>query len=171
MSLKCRENMKELSIKEKAQRYDEAKARMSRAYDSNRCTIGFMNEIFPELEENQDERIRREMVSYFKQINYDNAHTWNGINLNKFVAWLEKQGEQKSQGKSALEAAKEEKVDNQNCVKPVDKVEPIIVRDFNSVFSREQVEEIDKRIEESQRLYNAKLRDAMRKVEDFPMTH
>ena len=61
---------------------------------------------------------------------------------------LEKQGEQKS----------------------TDKVEPIVIRDFNSVFSREQVEKIDKRIEESQRLYNAKLRDAMRKVEDFPMT-
>lgn len=44
-------------------------------------------------------------------------------------------------------------------------------KDFNSVFSREQVEEIDKRIEESQRLYNVKLRDVMRKVEDFSMTN
>lgn len=35
---------------------------------------------------------------------------------------LEKQGEQ-PQGKSTLEAAKEEKVDNQNCVKPVNEVE------------------------------------------------
>lgn len=61
-------------------------------------------------------------------------------------------------------------IEKQNEQKPTHK-EPIVVRDFNSVFSREQVEEIDKRIEESQRLYNAKLRDAMRKVEDFPMTH
>lgn len=36
---------------------------------------------------------------------------------------VEKQGEQKSQGKLALEAANEEKVDNQNCVKPAYKVE------------------------------------------------
>lgn len=35
----------------------------------------------------------------------------------------EKQGE-KPQGKSALEAVKEEKVDNQNCVKSIDKVDP-----------------------------------------------
>ena len=35
---------------------------------------------------------------------------------------LEKQSEQKPQGKTALEAIKEEKVDNQNCVKPADKV-------------------------------------------------
>jgi hypothetical protein len=71
-------------------------------------------------------------------------NTLEELNLKK----LEKKGEQKSS----------------------DKVEPIVVRDFNSVFSREQIEEIDKRIEESQRLYNAKLRDAMRKVEDFQMT-
>lgn len=37
---------------------------------------------------------------------------------------IEKQGEKKPQGKTALEAAKEEKVDNQICVKPADKVEP-----------------------------------------------
>ena len=86
--------MKELSIEQKAKAYDEAKSRISRAYNSNRCTIGFMNEIFPEFEESEDERIRGEMISYFKQINYDNAHTWNGINLNKFVAWLEKQGKE-----------------------------------------------------------------------------
>ena len=55
--------------------------------------------------------------------------------------------------------------------KSTDKVKPIVVRDFNSVFSREQVEEIDRRIEESQRLYNSKLMDAMLKVEDFPMTN
>ena len=55
--------------------------------------------------------------------------------------------------------------------KSADKVKPIVVRDFNSVFSREQIEEIDKRIEESQRLYNAKLIDAMQKVKDFPMTN
>lgn len=36
---------------------------------------------------------------------------------------VEKQGEQKSQGKLALEAANEEKADNQNCVKPAYKVE------------------------------------------------
>lgn len=83
--------MKGFTIEQKAKAYDEAKARMNKAYNSNRCTIGFMYEIFPEFEENDDERIRREMISYFKQINYDNVHTWNGINLNKFVAWLEKQ--------------------------------------------------------------------------------
>lgn len=39
------------------------------------------------------------------------------------VSFVEKQGE-KPQGKSALEAVKEEKVDNQNCVNPTDNPEP-----------------------------------------------
>ena len=46
------------------------------------------------------------------------------INVKDAVSWLEKQSK-KPQGKSALEAINEEKVDNQNCVKPTDKVEPI----------------------------------------------
>ena len=50
------------------------------------------------------------------------------ITPRQLYTWLdprhpEKQDEQKPQKKSALEAAKEEKVDNQNCVKPADKVE------------------------------------------------
>ena len=58
--------MKELSIKEKAKRYDEAKLRISAAYNSNRCTIGFMNEIFPELRESEDERIRKALIRFHK---------------------------------------------------------------------------------------------------------
>jgi len=42
--------------------------------------------------------------------------------------------------------------------------------DFFSVHSREKVEEIDKRIMERQKRHDAKLRDAMRKAKDFPMT-
>ena len=40
-----------------------------------------------------------------------------------YCKYIEKQGE-KPQGKSALEAINEEKVDNRNCVKPTSKVEP-----------------------------------------------
>jgi hypothetical protein len=42
--------------------------------------------------------------------------------------------------------------------------------DFYSIHSKEEVAEIDRRILEQQKKYNAKLRDAMIKVEDFPMT-
>ena len=42
--------------------------------------------------------------------------------------------------------------------------------DFFSVHSREEVEEIDKRIERKQKEYDVILRDRMMKAKDFPMT-
>ena len=42
--------------------------------------------------------------------------------------------------------------------------------DFFSVYSEEEVAEIDKRIERKQKEYDAKLRDRMMKAKDFPMT-
>lgn len=42
--------------------------------------------------------------------------------------------------------------------------------DFFSVHSREEVTEIDKRIEKKQKEYYAELRDKMMKAKDFPMT-
>ena len=90
--------MRELSIEEKAKRYDEAKARMSRAYNSNRCTIGFMNEIFSELkEENEDERIIKHLITLFKDEYGENSNArFAGIKVKDIIAWLEKQGEKSS---------------------------------------------------------------------------
>ena len=57
-------------------------------------------------------------------INFQNYGTFKETFISFFKRkMLEKQSE-KPQGKLALEATKEEKVDNQNCVKPVDEVEP-----------------------------------------------
>ena len=42
--------------------------------------------------------------------------------------------------------------------------------DFFSVHGREEVAEIDKRIDRKQKEYDAKLRDRMMKAKDFPMT-
>ena len=42
--------------------------------------------------------------------------------------------------------------------------------DFFSVYSREKVAEIDRRIMLQQKEHDAKLRDAMSKARDFPMT-
>lgn len=96
---------------------------------------GFVNirpcDIFPELKESEDERIRKALIKGFNECLISSSHYpenavkyWHGIVIDDILAWLEKQGEQKPKGKSALEAAKEEKVDNQNCVKPADEVKP-----------------------------------------------
>ena len=80
-----------MTQEEKAKAYDEAKARMSRAFNSNRCTIGFMNEIFPELAESEDERIRKSLIHlvhlYGGEFGMIDANT----SVEKAIAWLEKQ--------------------------------------------------------------------------------
>lgn len=86
----------------------------------------WVNDNVPELKESEDERIKKEIIDYIK----------TGTYHKKWIAWLEKQGN-KPQGKLALEAIREEKVDNANkiepkdysCIdpyfgKPIDKVEP-----------------------------------------------
>lgn len=119
--------MKEFTIEEKASRYDEA---IKRAKDSFNYPSypGFIRAdvVFPELKKDiEDEKIREALIDYFDDADKadENPLQSYGIHTDKAIAWLEKQGE-KPQGKSALEAIKEEKVDNRNYIKPIDKSEP-----------------------------------------------
>ena len=107
------------------QRYKDALDRAKKLKETCRGTavIGWCEYIFPELKESEDEKIRKDLIKWCEEFP---DLIWRGHDKNKVLAWLKKQGEQK----------------------PADKVEPIVVRDFNSVFSREQVEEIAKRYDE-----------------------
>ena len=78
--------MKELSIEEKARRYDEAIER-AKAYQGLRSEIEI---IFPELKESEDEGIRKGIIRCVKGNMPDNDFR------KKYIAWLEKQGEKKS---------------------------------------------------------------------------
>lgn len=115
-----------MTQEEKAKRYDEAIER-ARAFNSGEdCNIEagttLCEYIFPELKEREDERIRKELTKFLKKASGGLLDTTIQCKtFGKWHTWLEKQGE-KPQGKSALEAINEEKVDNQNCVKPTDKV-------------------------------------------------
>ena len=107
--------MKELSIEEKAKRYDELLTSAKNTIEVNQTIpdiVDCVKSLFPELQESEDEKIRKELLAVINDLVLPDEQK------SRFIAWLEKQG------KSALEAAKEEKVDNQNCVKPTDKVEP-----------------------------------------------
>ena len=103
--------MKELSIEEKAKAYDEAKLRMSAAYNSNRCTIGFMNEIFPELRESEDERIRKELLNAFQESEDSLYMVLTPHRRESFIAWLKKQGKHDM---GISEAVKQKLEDNLN---------------------------------------------------------
>ena len=93
-------------------------------------TRACIEEIFPELKESDDERIRKALITYFQRFPYPYGGIESaGTNAKEAIAWLEKQGD-KPQGKSALEAANEEKVDNSNKVEPKDysSVDPLFFK-------------------------------------------
>ena len=83
--------MKELTTEEKAKRYDEAleRARAINNGESVDIEAGTTTceYIFSELRDFKDERIRKEIIAFIKE-NYSSAKPW--------IAWLEKQGEKKS---------------------------------------------------------------------------
>ena len=92
--------MKELTQEEKAKAYDKAVEIAKSKIKNNKDHVLYEDdiiEIFPELKESEDERVRRDIIRYLKK-----TSPAIGENIEKMLAWLEKQGEQKS----------EEEVDN-----------------------------------------------------------
>ena len=53
-----------------------------------------VKEIFPELEENSDERIRKALLAHFNQLPKHGYLTGSNTTFDEAIAWLEKQGEQ-----------------------------------------------------------------------------
>ena len=94
--------MKELSIEEKAHRYDEAIKVAKRNYetivqmDKDRTFVkeGIVNtfhHMFPELKESEDERVKRCISDVVRK--YGSEFTTGTVTKEKMLAWLEKQGE------------------------------------------------------------------------------
>ena len=76
--------------------YKDALARMNRAFSDNRCTIGFVTEIFPELKESDDKKIRKELLHFLNaHIGCSIAPSFCTKDIIKWIAYLEKLGEQK----------------------------------------------------------------------------
>ena len=90
--------MKELSIQEKAQRYDKAIEIARYYYNDRAMPIGTnfkIERMFPELIENEDEVMRAMAIkAVYAPETQSCIKSW-GINPDDVVAWLEKQGEKK----------------------------------------------------------------------------
>ena len=88
--------MEELSIEEKAKRYDEALDKARKLYNSEETSadveIGCEN-IFPELIESEDEKIKRCIGDVVRK--YGSEFTTGTVTKEKMFAWLEKQGQVK----------------------------------------------------------------------------
>lgn len=127
--------MKELSIEEKAKRYDEAIERAESIYNEtaipSATTKGICTYIFPELKESEDDR----MVKFIKNqlFNIKKTITENyelDAKLTKAICWLEKQCEQKIKTPDeslGIDSDTYNKIVDE-CIygeqKPIDKVEP-----------------------------------------------
>jgi len=85
--------MAELTIEQKAKAYDEAleKAHQLCTYPTTKPFISDLQDLFPELKESEDEKIMKEIKAFIRsrgsQITQSKTDAW--------IAWLEKQGEQK----------------------------------------------------------------------------
>lgn len=95
-----------MTIEEKAKAYDEALER-AKEYNFNgakQVVKDLVTYIFPELAESEDERIRKELISKINGLWENDAVMWPSTleEKNKYITWLEKQGQ-----KSTSEIIKE----------------------------------------------------------------
>ena len=127
--------MKELSVEQKARRYDEvvAMAKECITYIPDEEVNKYMLDMFPELKESEGERTRKELINFVK------SHLAGSPQCEKYIAWIEKQDD-KPQDKSALEAINEEEVDNANKVEPKFKIGDWIV--YNRIDHSREVMQI-----------------------------
>ena len=72
--------------------------------DDRFCVV--IDNIVPALKESEDEKIRKELIEALKQLDREKTPV-DTYPYFEWVAWLEKQGEQKPQGKPALEVWKD----------------------------------------------------------------
>ena len=108
--------MKELTIEQKAAAYERAIEAAKKYHNGTLKDV--METIFPELKES-DERIREEIISYIKSSGAVTNQEW--------IAWLEKQGKNKSIDDLTAQEAMDiavAKCFEQGEQKPADKVEP-----------------------------------------------
>lgn len=78
------------------QKYKEALEKAKKLHGKS-CINNVLEDLFPELQENEDERIRKWCISHFNaciNVIKDNDEYKEYLS-NKVIAWLEKQGEKK----------------------------------------------------------------------------
>ena len=84
---------------------------------ANICT--YIGENCHELKESEDEMIKTAILNHLKKMWGNCQDDVCGVHIEDAIAWFEKQGK-KPQCKSALEAIREEKVDDANKIEPKD---------------------------------------------------
>jgi ABC-type transport system substrate-binding protein len=83
-----------MTTEEKAKAYDEAYKRARDYYEKGYFIINAaLVNIFPELKESEDERIRKALVEMVHDTTGDELWVDYNVHKENAIAWLEKQGE------------------------------------------------------------------------------
>ena len=84
-----------MTQEEKAKAYDEALLRAKSKINNDKDHVLYEDdviEIFPELKESEDEKIRKDLIQWIDEFP---DTIWRGHYKKDILAWLKKQGEQK----------------------------------------------------------------------------
>ena len=76
-------------------KYKEALERAKKLYEQGTITESLSN-VFPELIESENERIRKELIKYLKEGVEGYIPAGDRSDYQRWLAWLEKQGDQES---------------------------------------------------------------------------
>lgn len=126
-------------------KYEEVLKRIKECVpDDNGFITIYPQEIFPELMESEDEKIRKEMISFFKTLGGDESELEPSEKYNSWVAWLEKQREQKAV-KTAMEAWKDMRLEVYAQASG-NRHEPNYSDDNSKIFSLNDIDEIFEKV-------------------------
>jgi hypothetical protein len=98
--------MKELSIEQKAKRYDEAIEKfgvilnLNTVKESGTVFVDDVRKILPELKESEDENVGKSLIAHLKECRNQCRSEVMIREYAKWITWLEKQGEQKPTDKA-----------------------------------------------------------------------
>lgn len=93
-----------MTQEEKAKAYDEAIKRTKDALNDGTIsnnTIVYLQDVFPELKDSEDERIRKDLITFLEQVFYfgkdTNFDKWDKSDCSDWIVWLEKKREKKQE--------------------------------------------------------------------------
>ena len=85
-----------MTQEEKIKAYDELLVKAKQIYDKENDVLimHVIEELFPELVESDDEKIKKELITLIKDCNEGCYVTISPSKIEEYTNWLEKQGEQ-----------------------------------------------------------------------------
>ena len=93
-----------MTQEEKAKAYDELKVKAQELEEDGCFDKLTLFDLFPELQEDEDEKIRKGLIHTFSIFYKDEPDAeWDGKPVKDIIAWLEKQGEHQNRFKPSEE--------------------------------------------------------------------